>query len=115
MNRVYLSGPMSGMPELNYPAFNALAQRLRLRGLVVENPAENHPPHCGSWLGYMRLAVAQLARCDAVVMLPGWQQSRGAKIERQLALGMGLRVLDERSLACPEDFGACGNVGHGGA
>lgn len=92
--RIYIAGPMSGLPELNYPAFNAKAADLRAQGFHVENPAENPPPHCQSWLGYMRLAVAQLATRDAVVMLPGWSQSRGACIEHQLAVGMGLEVLD---------------------
>ena len=96
MSRIYLAGPMSGLPEFNYPAFNALAEQLRAQGHHVENPAENSEPPCQSWLGYMRLAVAQLATCDAVVMLDGWEKSRGARVEYQLAVGMGLRVLDER-------------------
>lgn len=95
MSRVYIAGPMSGWPELNYPAFHAMAAQLRAAGHHVENPAENHPPHCQSWLGYMRLAVAQLATCDAVIMLPGWRQSRGAIVEHQLATGMGLQVMDD--------------------
>ena len=36
---VYLSGPMTGLPEFNYPAFNALASTLRGSGFVVNNPA----------------------------------------------------------------------------
>ena len=92
--KIYLAGPMSGLPDLNYPAFNDLAARLRAQGHRVENPAENHPPHCQSWLGYMRLAVAQLATCDTVVMLTGWERSRGAKVEYQLAVGLGLCVVD---------------------
>ena len=29
MTRIYIAGPMSGLPDLNYPAFNAMAERLR--------------------------------------------------------------------------------------
>lgn len=94
MSRIYIAGPMSGLPEFNYPAFHAMAAQLRAAGHHVENPAENPAPHCNSWLGYMRLAVAQLATCDAVVMLHGWEQSRGAKVEHRLSVGMGLRVVD---------------------
>ena len=47
-----------------------------------------------SWLGYMRLAVRQLATCDAVYLLPGWSQSRGACIEHQLAVGLGLEFVE---------------------
>lgn len=39
--------------------------------------------------------MAQLATCDAVIMLPGWRQSRGANVEHQLAAGMGLQVIDD--------------------
>ncbi|WP_440111738.1 DUF4406 domain-containing protein [Acidovorax sp. BL-A-41-H1] len=92
--RIYIAGPMSGLPDLNYPAFHAMAAHLRAKGLHVENPAENDPPACESWLGYMRLAVAQLASCDAVVMLPGWAKSKGACIEHQLAVGLGLEILE---------------------
>lgn len=90
--RIYLSGPMTGLPEFNYPAFNAAAAHLRALGVHVENPAENTKPPCGSWLGYMRLAVAQLATCDHVVVLDGWEQSSGARVEVELARGMGLPV-----------------------
>jgi len=91
--RVYISGPMSGLPEFNYPAFHAAAAELRTYGLHVENPAESPEPECKSWLGFMRLAVAQLATCDIVVTLPGWENSRGAKVEVALAIGLGLLVV----------------------
>jgi hypothetical protein len=89
---LYIAGPMSGMPDSNYPAFNRAAFALRSIGFEVENPAENPAPECGSWLGYMRMAVAQVAKVDAIVLLPGWERSEGAKVERQLAVGLGLRV-----------------------
>lgn len=92
--RIYIAGPMSGLPEFNYPAFNAVAVELRAQGYHVENPAENPAPHCQSWLGYMRLAVAQLITCDTVYMLPGWRDSRGARIEHALAKDMGLDVVE---------------------
>lgn len=92
MSRVYISGPMTGLPDFNYPAFNKAAAELRAYGLHVENPAENPTPECNSWLGFMRLAVVQIASCDHVVTLPGWENSRGAKVEVELARGMGLPV-----------------------
>lgn len=92
--RIYIAGPMSGLPDLNYPAFHAMALTLRSCGYHVENPAENPEPHCKSWLGYMRLAVAQLVTCDAVLLLPGWSSSKGARIEHQLAVGLGLEIIE---------------------
>ena len=90
--RVYISGPMTGLPGFNYPAFHAAAAELRASGLHVENPAESEAPECRSWLGFMRLAVAQIATCDYVVTLPGWEESRGARVEVDLARGLGLPV-----------------------
>jgi hypothetical protein len=84
---------MTGLPNLNYPAFHTAAALLRAAGHHVENPAENQPPPCGSWEGYMKLAIAQLLTCDAIVMLPGWQKSEGACIEVHLAAALHMRVL----------------------
>lgn len=102
--RAYIAGPMSGLPNANYPAFNAAAHQLRGRGWKVENPAENPEPECKSWLGYMRMSLVQISRVDAVVLLPGWEGSRGARIEWQIAEGLGLKVLPlEAALSAPEE------------
>lgn len=93
MKRIYIAGKMTGLPDNGYPAFHTAAWALRARGYEVENPAENPEPPCKSWLAYMRMAVAQVATVDAIVLLPGWEDSRGAKVERQLAEGLGLPVL----------------------
>jgi nucleoside 2-deoxyribosyltransferase len=94
--RIYLAGPMTGRPDLNYPAFNAEAARLRALGLHVENPAEN--PAQETWQDYMRQAVAQLVTCDAVALLPGWENSRGALIENGLAVSLGIPTVKAESL-----------------
>lgn len=88
--KVYIAGPMTGRPQFNYPAFHQAAALLRAAGHVVINPAENRAPVCGSWLGYMRMSVAQVASVDCVVMLPGWPFSKGARIEYLLAKLLGL-------------------------
>lgn len=93
MTRVYIAGPMTGHPAFNFPAFNAAAASLRARDVEVENPAENPEPACGSWLAYMRMAVVQVSKVDALVMLPGWEKSKGARVEFNLAVGLGLSVL----------------------
>jgi len=92
MRRVYVAGPVTGLPELNYPAFNATAAELRALGFHVENPAENVPER-ESWLGYMRMSLVQIAHSDWMFMLPGWERSRGAKIEHRLAKDIGLLVV----------------------
>lgn len=84
-DRIYLAGPMSGIADFNYPAFNQAAEQLRAKGFVVENPAENPQPACNSWSGYMRLALRQMLTCDMVVFLPNWQTSKGALLEYEVA------------------------------
>ena len=93
MKRIYLAGPMSGLPELNYPAFHTEAARLRAMGYEVANPADNPEPPCKSWAGYMRMAIAQLVTCDAIALLPGSGMSRGAVTELGLAHKLGMRII----------------------
>lgn len=90
MTRLYLAGPMSGLEDFNYPAFNEAAANLRALGFVVENPAENAAPTCGSWVGYMRLAITQMLTCDCVAFLPYWEASNGAQVEHALAKELGI-------------------------
>jgi nucleoside 2-deoxyribosyltransferase len=89
--RIYLAGPCTGIAELNFPAFNAEAARLRAIGYEVENPAEINP-NGGEWLHCMRRDIPRLVLCDAVALLPGWENSRGALIENGLAVGLGIPV-----------------------
>jgi len=91
--KIYISGPMTGLPEYNYTAFNAEADRLRGLGYEVENPAENEPPACGTWEGWMQIALEQLAKCNTIYMLPGWSQSRGARIEYDHAKDQGMAIM----------------------
>lgn len=90
--RIYICGPCTGLPDNNYPAFHAMAAELRAAGFEVENPAENPPPACGTWAGWMRLGIAQLVRCDAILLLEGYRNSRGAIVELGIAQELGLRV-----------------------
>lgn len=86
--RIYISGPMTDLPAMNYPAFHAEAARLRELGYHVENPAEN--PEKSSWAAYMRVSVRQMLGCDMVALLPGWKLSRGALIEHWIAVALGI-------------------------
>jgi len=90
MGKVYIAGPMTGLKENNYPAFNAAARVLRRLGFVVLNPAENPPPRCGTWEGWMRMSIRQVSDCDYIHLLPGWWRSRGARVEALIAWVLGI-------------------------
>ena len=97
--RIYIAGPMTGQPDHNYPAFHAAAERFRQAGWEVVNPAENFGGRTDlPRESYLRADVALLVECDAVAMLPGWEDSRGAKMEYLLARELTLPVLDAETL-----------------
>lgn len=94
--RVYVAGPMTGMPDYNFPAFNAAASMLRAKGWHVENPAEHGIVAGATWADYMHYDLARIATCSAIYLLPGWCLSRGAALEVHIAscLGMTFQYAD---------------------
>ena len=92
MAHVYISGPMTGLPELNVPAFNEAAAKLRQAGHVAVNPAEINPSADADWHACMRADIKALCDCDTLVLLPGWQHSKGAQLELHIAHRLGMRI-----------------------
>lgn len=93
---VYISGPMTGLPDNGLPAFFEMEKKLLDHGFdlhSIENPARNPEPPCKSWYGYMRMAVRQVSRSNAVIVLPGWHLSKGARMEVQLAWDLNIPVV----------------------
>lgn len=89
--RLYLAGPMSGYAQHNFPLFNRVAAQLREQGFEVFNPAENFDGDVRRPRAYyMQLDIPALIGSQAVVVLPGWRESRGANLEVWLALDMGI-------------------------
>ena len=87
--RLYVAGPMTGLPDYNYPAFDGAAALLASVGYGVENPADNEALFKDRSVAHL---VTQLLRCDAVATLEGWWNSGGARWEVQTAGILGLEV-----------------------
>jgi nucleoside 2-deoxyribosyltransferase len=91
--RVYIAGPITGIPDHNFPAFRAAAKDLRRLGISVISPIEingESEGKAGNWQQCMKADIAALTQCDMVALLPGWQNSRGALLEQYVALNLGI-------------------------
>ncbi|WP_411392513.1 DUF4406 domain-containing protein [Pseudomonas sp. MPB23] len=104
MKRIYLSGPMTNMLDLNFPLFHSVAASLRAAGYSVINPAELNPDP-GTWSECMRRDIAALMDCDTVATLRGWQNSRGASLEVHIGKELGMTVVNAHDLVMREVAG----------
>lgn len=95
--KIYISGPITGhdIKEVN-KRFEAAEKHLQLQGHRTINPLDNYIPEIPrDWVDYMVLDIAQLMRCEAIYMLTGWETSRGARIEHNIAREMQLKIIYE--------------------
>lgn len=104
--RIYLAGPMKGLPNFNFPAFHKAAKMLREEGHTVFNPAEQdyenvklHPSGDESKSeGFCRRTALRkdltwiCSHATAIALLPGWENSSGACAEKALADALELKV-----------------------
>jgi hypothetical protein len=84
--KVYIAGKITGNPEYK-SQFAEAEQELKAEGHTVMNPAilpdgfQHHE--------YMRMCFAMIDVCDVVYMLNTWIDSKGARLERDYAMGIG--------------------------
>lgn len=102
---IYLSGKIGGLEREEYESKFLQAQQRAFaeegKDIIVINPVDVGDvldsqrqvlPGTLSWEEYMRAAVKALAECTHIYMLPNWGQSRGARIEHDLAKELGLEI-----------------------
>ena len=114
--KIYLAGPMRGIPEFNFPAFYRAAAQLERNGHIVFNPAARDNEKYGADIskgnpeGREDVAASQhgfslrealgadlawiCAEADAVALLPDWRNSKGATAEYATAVALGLEVIE---------------------
>ena len=100
--KVYLAGPMRGIPEFNFPAFAFWASELRNKGYEVFSPAEKGAekdveanPELQHSLEFRRKVFLMdteyiCKHADAIALMPGWNTSSGARAEYALAKAIGI-------------------------
>ena len=113
--RIYLAGPMRGVPLFNFPAFMKAAEKLRTQGHTVFNPAErDNKRHgrdisAGNQSGDEEQAAQEYGfslrealgtdlawicvEAEGIAMLPNWEKSKGAIAEKSTAEALGLVVM----------------------
>lgn len=107
--KIYIAGPMSGVPELNHPAFFEAAEAFEEGGWEVFNPAAlDHDVYgdteatmeamANDRQTFLRSALGAdlawiCAEADAIAMLPGWEKSYGARAEHATAVALDLQII----------------------
>lgn len=89
--RVYIAGPVTGIPERNGAAFDAAMRALVDAGYRVTNPLRLVPPDMDSH-SVMKRLIPELCACDGVCLLDGWESSKGACVEVTVARACGLEI-----------------------
>ncbi len=113
--KIYIAGPMRGIPNFNFPAFFEAEKQLRELGHEVFNPADRDNKHHGTDISHgnhtgsieqaaqehgfnLRDALAHdlayiCREAEGIAMLPGWEKSKGAIAEKSAAEAIGIKVI----------------------
>ena len=95
MSKLYLSGPMTGIKNYNHELFDRVAAEFRLVGFEVCSPSEFFDGDITKERKeYMREAVKYLLEADTIVLLPGWENSKGARIEAAIGQELELNMVE---------------------
>lgn len=106
---VYIAGPMRGYPRFNFGAFDRAQRVMNRRGYYAISPAEldrrvGFDPNTAKadlsdfdMKAAVRRDVNAILQCQAVVFLPGWRKSVGARAEREIARWAGIPCYDYRT------------------
>lgn len=88
---IYIAGPMTGLPSLNFDAFFEAERQLKAAGYAVLNPADRAGRTAGQpWSWYLRKGVQDVTNADGLAMLPGWEESTGAQLELYVARALDI-------------------------
>ena len=116
--KIFISGPMRGIPYYGFPAFDAAKAAFEAAGFDVVTPADLDRaagfdamalPADTDWnaeggfdiRAAMRRNIDALLDADGVVFLEGWGGSLGCNIERLIADRLNMRLDMQRGRTLP--------------
>jgi len=92
MDKIYLSGRITGIEKEAPALFKAAEEEVKALGYEPVNPFTISPEEGKTWVEYMRDDIKALCDCKAIYLLSNWEDSKGAKAELTVANILGLTV-----------------------
>lgn len=94
--KIYISGAIAHHDlEERKLAFCLCAAFCEHCGFEAVNPFDNGVDQSEDWRVHMKADIKMLVECDAICMMDGWEQSKGCKLELDVASSCGLTVYYE--------------------
>lgn len=88
---IYIAGAITGVDNAK-DVFDLAEARLSQHFVKVINPMKLNHNHNKEWESYMKVCLISLINCDYIYMTLGWEKSKGARLELNLAIDLGLEI-----------------------
>lgn len=94
---VYIAGPIGTSTDAR-ERFAKGAQEVAQLGYRPVSPLElcggtTHVNACHTWREHMIMDIRALLECHGIYLLRGWENSRGARLEKLIADGLDMMVM----------------------
>lgn len=93
IHKIYLSGKITGLELSDAQKLFENAEKEMSQFYDVVNPMKLRHDHDQTWESYMKEDIKAMMDCQFICMLPNWEQSKGAKIEKDLAESLRMPVI----------------------